>query len=480
VIANSLYEIKYGRKRSLGKPKFSWRAVGVLTLKSYATFWFICVLWSFWTSDNLDDWTSLWRALAGEYTVGIVLWPLISLIVIFIGNIPVTKLNSMNDARMDGQGRIRGRAVTVGAMVLLIAFSMEPVFSRFGPEFSTAMHSLRSGSLSRIDTAKMERGYYESLTDVSRFNSQLWEVYAKKPRNWLDVENAALKRFVGGFVQTELIPSSVASTRYGTVTINRWGMRDQDYAEEPNPQAFRAVLLGASSLMGWGVADGETFEALLESRLNRELSGATFAKYELLNYGVPGYYPPQQLVNLERALRMHPNAVMFIATGREPSRSVNYLAEVIHKGIDIPFPALREIVARAGVVKGMKEAEAQQRLMPYAREILLYVYTHIAERANRQHMKAIWVFLPQVREGSWQEETADTIQTAEVAGFTVINLEDIYKGKDPAANRLAEWDEHPNTLGHQLIADHLFERLSEQRDQIFTVPSSKAVIGGRQ
>jgi hypothetical protein len=232
--------------------------------------------------------------------------------------------------------------------------------------------------------------------------------------------------------------------------------------------------------MGWGIADGATFEALLENRLNHELSGAPFAKYELLNYGVPGYYPPQQLVNLERALGMRPNAVMFVATGREPSRSVHYLAEVMHKGIDIPFPPLQEIIAKAGVRKGMKETEAKQRLMPYSRELLLYVYTHIAERAKRQQMKAIWIFLPQLREGSWQEETADTIKIAEAAGFTVINLNDLYKGKDPVKIRLAEWDEHPNAYGHQLIADQLFARLHAQRDQIFSIPPSKVLSGGHQ
>ena len=431
VIATTLYEMKYGRKRSLGKPKFSWRAVGVLTLKSYATFWFICVLWSFWTSEHLDHWQALWRALSGEYTAGILIWPVISLLVIFIGNIPVTKAGPANDTRMPGHGWIRDRAMIVGTMVLLVAFSLEPVFSRFGPEFATAMHSLRSGSLSRIDTAKMERGYYESLTDVSRFNSQLWEVYAKKPHNWLDVENAGLKRFVGGFVQNELIPSYVSSTKYGTVTINRWGMRDQHYAEYPGPQTFRAVLLGASSLMGWGVADGATFEALLENRLNRELSGAAFVKYELLNFGVPGYYPPQQLVAVERALRMHPHAVMFIATGREQSRSVHYLAEVVRKGLEIPFPSLQELVVKAGVHSGMNEIEVKRRLMPYSREILLYVYMHIAERAKGEQMKAIWVFLPQLREGSWQEETADAIKSAEAAGFSIINLSDVFNGKDP-------------------------------------------------
>jgi hypothetical protein len=159
---------------------------------------------------------------------------------------------------------------------------------------------------------------------------------------------------------------------------------------------------------------------------------------------------------------------------------VHYLAEVVHKEIDIPYPPLQEIVARAGARKGMKETEVQQRLMPYAEEILRYVYMQIAERAKRQQMKAIWIFLPQLREGSWQEETADTIKIAQAAGFTVISLDDIYKGKDPTKIRLAEWDEHPNAYGHQLIADQLFARLHAQRDQIFSIPPSKLGSGAPQ
>ena len=110
---------------------------------------------------------------------------------------------------------------------------------RFGTEIATVVHSLRSGHLSRLDNAKLERGYYEGLLSVDRFNSQLWEVYSKKPANWMDVENAGVKRYVGGFGQTELIPSFVSTSRYGTISINRFGMRDQDYAELPPPQGAR-------------------------------------------------------------------------------------------------------------------------------------------------------------------------------------------------------------------------------------------------
>ncbi len=54
-------------------------------------------------------------------------------------------------------------------------------------------------------------------------------MYSKRPKNWLDAQGGQLKRHTGGFAQTELIPSFVATSDFGKVSINRWGMRDQDY-----------------------------------------------------------------------------------------------------------------------------------------------------------------------------------------------------------------------------------------------------------
>ena len=161
---------------------------------------------------------------------------------------------------------------------------------------------------------------------------------SKKPANWLGGEGANLKHFVGGFAQVELIPSFAATTPYGTISINRWGMRDQDYAR-PSPATYRAALLGASGLMGWGVGDGATFEALRGTAPERGVRRRIrYEQFELLNFGVPGYYPPQQLVSLRESAGVQPNAVFYIATGREQDRSAFYLAEVVRKSIEIPYP----------------------------------------------------------------------------------------------------------------------------------------------
>jgi D-alanyl-lipoteichoic acid acyltransferase DltB (MBOAT superfamily) len=471
VVANSLYEIKYGRERSLGKSGQTWRSLGMLTLKTFATFWFICVLWSFWTTDSLSNWLSLWSALGGPYTVDALIYPAIILVVILVGSVEGKGLRNTKASTQDEGSWRRARLVTVVSLLALIGVSVESVHQQFGAKLATTIHSLRSGHLSRLDTAKLERGYYENLLSVDRFNSQLWEVYTKKPANWLDVQNAGLKRFTGDFAQTELVPSFVSQTPYGTLSVNRWGMRDKDHERTPPANTHRIALLGASSVMGWGVSDGETFEALVETRLNQERGTAAEPGYEILNFAVPGYQPPQQLMALDKALTFSPNAVIYVATGREISRAASYLVEAVRKKVEIPYEPLRDIVRKAGLDPSMDEATSLRRLEPFSIEILSSTYRRIVEQTRASGAVAVFVFLPQVREGTWQEETAETLRLAESAGFVVIDMSDVYKGQDIAAIRLAEWDDHPNRRGHELIASRLYDELQKKRETIFQAVS---------
>lgn len=459
VVVNSLYEIKFGRKRSLGKPKFTWRAVFILTLKSMATFWFVCFLWSFWMSDKIADWLSLWSALGGAYDLKVLTWPLITFVVFFLGNIPRTKAETEPDPQAAQRAWLVDRGVTFAMIAVLVGVTLEPVVQKLGPQASTLVHSVREGTLSRIDAARLEKGYYEGLTDVNRFNSQLWETYSKRPRNWLENQGGGLKRFVGGFAQTEMLPSFVYSTDYGRISTNRWGLRDQNYADTPPLGTLRMAVLGSSLVMGWGVGDGQTFEALVEARMNKEITGGAYQHYELLNYGVQGYQPPQQLVNYERALRQQPHVMVYVASGRELSRAANYMAEVAQKGIAIPYPELQAIATRAGVTNGMTEVEAQRRLMPFKSDILAFTYSHIAGDAARRGIKLIWVFLPNPTPGDWQTETDPAASLAQRAGFAILRLDNLYAGIAPKDIKLAEWDEHPNVRGHKLIADAMFEWL---------------------
>lgn len=475
VVANSLYEIKHGRKRSLGAQKTTWQTTALLVLKSYLTFWFIAVLWSFWTAENLHDWFSLWSALKGPYTVEALLFPGLALAVIVMGTVTRDDVRNIRASQQARDKWLRERAITVVALLALIGLSVEDITTRMSPTIATFMHSLRSGQLSRLDTAKLERGYYENLLSVDRFNSQLWEVYSKKPSNWLDVENANLKRFVSGYARNELIPSFVSKTKYGTISINRWGMRDQDYDMLPPPGVYRAALLGTSSVMGWGVSDGETFEDLVESRLNSEKSVAHIERFEFLNFSIPGYDPPQQLFTLEKALGFSPDAIFYVAAGRELSRAARSLVNATRDGIAIPFAPLEALLARAGIRQGMDEAGAMKAIAPVREDILSAVYARIVAQCQARGVKPVWVFLPQVTSGSWEEETAKARELAQRAGFMIVDMSDVYKTTDYKSLRLAEWDDHPNRAGHRVIANRFYDELIARRDQIFQA-AAKPII----
>jgi hypothetical protein len=145
--------------------------------------------------------------------------------------------------------------------------------------------------------------------------------------------------------------------------------------------------------------------------------------------------------------------------------------EAVQKRIEIPYPALQAVVAKAVLDPGMDEATALRRIAPFHAEILTAVYQGIAEQCRSRGIVPVWIFLPQVRQGRWQEETPEMLRIAQAAGFVMVDLGDIYKGVDVASIRLAEWDHHPNQRGHELIAARLYHEFHAKRDVL--LPSSK-------
>lgn len=351
--------------------------------------------------------------------------------------------------------------ITLG-LLLLAAFGVTSVYSKLPTNIANFIGSLRSGQLSRLDRATLERGYYEDLNRVGRFNNQLWQVYMKKPLDWLDVEGTGLTRFTGDFIQTDLVPSFRASTSWSDISTNRWGMRDRNYEKAPDPAVFRFALLGASLDMGWGVEDDETYESLAENMLNSELSRKTGVRYEILNFAVPGYFPLQQMASLDRALDFAPHVVIFVAHGLEQTRAAEYLVQVVRKGIDIPYPVLAEFARSAGLTRDTSQTIARRLLEPFAEDILEWTYRRVVEQCRERSIRPVLLMFERDTSGDrGARQIPMTLEIAARAGFTVIELEGVFQGYERAQVLLAEWDEHPNKLGHQLIARKLVQALRE-------------------
>ena len=473
VVTSVLYEAKYGRKRSLGKQVWTLGNIASLVLRTVGTFTVICVLWSLWISASLAEWFSLWSVTGvglGEVVRVIPIF-LVVFVVLVIGVMMFVTMfrRAMGEKGTKGMSPkplvfFRSAAVTGACLLLLYLIGQPGVSSQLGGKVSGVVSNLRHNRLNERDAALMVRGYYEKLINPNRFNSQLWEVEMKKPENWQPLKDTEVVRLTGDFLVKELVPSATMLFKGAKLSTNRWGMRDQDYERKKPSNTYRIALLGASIEMGHGVADEETFEWLLEERLNRENDKKHYTQYEILNLGVNAYRPPQQVMVLEnKALSFQPDAVFYVAHGNTSSRgAIRHLARVARKGVDIPYIYLKEIASRAEIDQGTTKVEAQRRLQPFGDEIVSWVYGRIVTDCQQRGILPLWLLLPPAGENVGR--IANEISLAEEAGFIILNAFDAYKDHDIESLWVAEWDRHPNAKGHRLIADRLHEAIRENEE----------------
>jgi hypothetical protein len=237
-------------------------------------------------------------------------------------------------------------------------------------------------------------------------------------------------------------------------------MRDKDYELEPPPGTFRIALLGASYVMGSGVGDGETFEWLLEDRLDREAESAGAGDVEILNFAVGTLSSAQQLFLLRRqVLPFRPDAVMLVCPATDADLFARHLFRTREEGVEIPYPFLRELVDSLGVDSTTTEDDAMRVLEPVRGRIVRWVYREFAEECRANGILPIWVFLTLPGRTPEPALIDEQIDAATAAGFVIIDLRDVYEGHDPKSLQVAPWDWHPNPEGHRIIAERLHREL---------------------
>jgi lysophospholipase L1-like esterase len=91
------------------------------------------------------------------------------------------------------------------------------------------------------------------------------------------------------------------------IVTNRWGFHDKEFPLEKPSGEFRALMLGDSVTMGYGVTYAETFSAQLEALLDSR--DQRFTKHRVINTGVNGYNTYQERIVFDRSLKFRPDIV---------------------------------------------------------------------------------------------------------------------------------------------------------------------------
>lgn len=369
------------------------------------------------------------------------------------------------------QGFRRSFIVTTLAMSALYVLAHPRLHAQLDWEVSNLVESLQGNRLSRQDLQLLERSYYQELLAVERTNVELWNLYHRKPADWRNLWQTDAIRWTGDLLRLEPLPDVEMQYKGQWFSTNEWGMRDRDYEREKPEGTYRIAVLGSSPVMGSGVADGETFESIVEERLNREAEGLPYRGYELLNFAVDGYTLLQQVWVVEkRAIAFDPDAILYVAHESEIAKTVNDLARAIERQVEGPYPFLQEVARKAGVTAGIRSAIARRRLGVYGTEVVAWGYRRIVEECRSRGVRPLWVFIPMPATAmrgpasavdSSDPRVATLLRLATEAGFEVLDLSGVYRGQNLPDLWVAEWDRHPNARAHALIADRLHGLLKE-------------------
>jgi hypothetical protein len=288
------------------------------------------------------------------------------------------------------------------------------------------------------------------------------------------------------------------------VSINSLGFRDKERSKTKKPGTFRIVGLGDSHMFGWGVAQDQTFVAVLERLLGERFPSSDF---EVWDTAVPGYNTVQEVeVFARRADEWMPDLVVINYVDNDMDLP-NFLAERPNLWT-VRRSFLKELVDRRRF-SSRGEPKAPIRLygtLPDQRGRFLFDTRQVPERyrplagwdrmvgafdrlaalCKQRGIRPVLLIntddytnrlegrTPDIRPGPTRELAAHCANE----GYLVVDPQDRITAYlqehhlDTTAVWLSAQDPHTNELRHRLVAEELLERLEESR--LVTPPVANA------
>ncbi len=355
----------------------------------------------------------------------------------------------------------------------LLCWGLAP--EEFRPE---AAESLLLAGKNTADLDRMEAGYYEHLLDTGRRLDG--ETLVSSPPKPPPFKVTDLARPVDDFRECVLEPSFTTIFQQARWTTNALGLRDREYEAQKPEGTYRAVLIGDSIGVGWGVHDGEGFEPRLEKALDTQSSTVGGPRIEILNLCVPGYAPAQRREHLERlGWSLDPDLVIVQATAADLDWDEGRLRRLLSAGYGWEIPIYQDAINAAGLKPGASSSSIKKGLEAQQLRILSDVYRALGSDCSRRGVPVVWILLPRVGRSVSATERQTLVDLAKASGFDpVLDLSDAFDGLSPATLAIGPNDYHPNAQGHAILAQRLEDALANRPGAPWTQPSRPGSAGG--
>jgi len=259
--------------------------------------------------------------------------------------------------------------------------------------------------------------------------------------------------------------------------INSYGFRDYEYAFNKENNTFRIIALGDSHTFGWGVELNDSYPKILERMLNERLTPTSGIKYEVLNFGVPGYNTFEEVVFLKKlGIKFNPDLII-LQYGADDIQNVTEFNQVVRR-IFLNYTKQNSIaedkIDQYIKVSLEKEAyqiyfeELKQKNFEEAWKVVRYSLEDLGNITNQSNISVLVFTLYDENEWSFfnfreQKKSLESIAKR-------YNWSTLF-GIMPKYFRKYKWwdlilhpqDPHPSPLSYKLIAEEIYKKLLEER-----------------
>ena len=270
-------------------------------------------------------------------------------------------------------------------------------------------------------------------------------------------------------------PSVHAKLMGVNVALNALGDRGPELVNPKVASRKRVLVLGSSVTLGWGVPFESTFTARTEAMLNARHPFGPGVSFEFVNAGIGNYNTAFQYRLFERQYPVvAPDLVVlhyFVSDVQPRTMGRNSVLLKHSYLLATLFDRWSQIALRLdGNYKDLftfyqelyaddSEAWRQTRQRVVA----------MRDRAASDHVPFVVMIIPDIHDlspGTPYKALYDRIETAFIsAGITTINAFGPFQrqfGGDAATLWIQPDDPHPNSKGHALMADILYQQLVER------------------
>lgn len=248
----------------------------------------------------------------------------------------------------------------------------------------------------------------------------------------------------------DMRPNLDVTFQRARVTTNSCGLRSPELTVAKPANTYRIALLGDSFAFGWGVNDNETFAHHLQENLNSISKGKL--KFEVLNFGTPGYSTFQEVARFEESgLDFQPDAVLvffirndfgfpfYVRDVLNPNGSLLNSTVFAHR---LKSDRNEALESQRIELLGLDPNTALNRLADLSRQHGFKAYVTINPKKGWEvNKQALWIFKKR--------------RELQFISLRESFMESFEYRKIPEKALTLSFDPHPSPLRHKLLGDIL-------------------------